>query len=298
MERHRTLRLALVLALAAPACVGQIVDPSAQPDVVRADAVRRDVATSDARSDGATPVGDAAGDTASPPDVFVPAPDVYVPPPDVYTPPPPPPPPPSCTGSASGTSPIWTCTTDHTARQRCISGGLENEACANGCVSQPTGVDDFCAMPPPPGGGVSCAYPQWWNFPYSWSPGFYAINYWGYHWDNDLAARAGTPVQLRHASVLIEQSVHPWGWEPRFQDTVTGEHFAFLHLQPQHQLTTSVGMTYPAGTLVGYSGGGTTDTGYNVPSPSGGVYSTGAHLCVTTDHSYRTAFPAGTDACM
>ncbi|MEI8258302.1 MAG: hypothetical protein WCJ30_21710, partial [Deltaproteobacteria bacterium] len=189
-------------------------------------------------------------------------------------------------------------TGDHSARQRCVSGSLETDACASGCVAQPTGVDDVCATAPPPGGGgVSCAYPQWWNYPYSWTPGYYAINYWGYHWDNDLAARSGTPVQLRHASVLMEQSVHPWGWEPRFVDALTGEHFAFLHLQPEHQLTTSVGTTYPAGTLVGYSGGDTANTGYNVPDGHGSVYSTGAHLCVTTDHAWHTAFPPGTDAC-
>jgi len=88
---------------------------------------------------------------------------------------------------------------------------------------------------------------------------------------------------------------------------VTGHHFAFLHLQPAHQLTTTVGMTYPAGTLVGYSGGDTTETGYCVAIPGCGtsncatgtcVYSTGAHLCVQTDASYRTAFPNSTDPCM
>jgi hypothetical protein len=212
-----------------------------------------------------------------------------------------------CAGSASGTSNIWTCTGDHTARQRCVSGSTQTEMCPNGCVAQPTGTDDYCATTAPTPGNVSCAYPQWWNFAYSWSPGYYAITYAPYRWDNDLSARVGTPVQLRHPSQLVREAVHAWGWEPEFLDTTTGHHFAFLHLQPTHRLTTTVGMVYPAGTLVGYSDGASTETGYCVAIPGCGtancatgtcVYSTGAHLCVQTDSMYRDAFPMGMDACM
>lgn len=209
-----------------------------------------------------------------------------------------------CAGSASGTSGIWTCTTDHTARQRCVSNAVQTEACPWGCTARPTGTDDTCnAMPAPGSGQVSCAYPQWWNLPFSWSPGYYAIR-WG--WDNDLRMAAYTPVQLRHASRLEAEGVYAWGWMPEFTDTVTGQRFRFLHLQPSQRLTRAIGTTYPAGTLVGYSGGSTADTGYCVAIPGCGtpncttgdcVYSTGAHLCVQTQASYRTAFPTGTDAC-
>jgi hypothetical protein len=77
---------------------------------------------------------------------------------------------------------------------------------------------------------------------------------------------------------------------PEFVDLVTGEKFRFLHLRPQKQLATSVGQIYPAGFVVGYSGGDTADTG--LPT-----YSTGAHLCVQTLVGYRTAFPTGKDPC-
>jgi hypothetical protein len=56
------------------------------------------------------------------------------------------------------------------------------------------------------------------------------------------------------------------------------------------QNATSVGHVYPAGFMVGLSGGDTADTG----KP---VYSTGAHLCIQTLVPYRTAFPAGVDPC-
>jgi hypothetical protein len=203
----------------------------------------------------------------------------------------------SCTDSASGTSMIWTCTSNHWQRQRCVSGVTQTEACESGCVGQPSGTNDFCAIDAPIPGEVSCAMIQWWNRPFSWNPGTYAISWGGYSHDNDLAVAASTPVQLRHASRLVEQSVHPWGWMPQFVDTVTGEHFAFLHLRPQSKFTTTVGRTYAAGTLVGYSGGDTTDTGYMVSNGSGSVYSTGAHLCVVTQNPFHTAFPAGMDAC-
>lgn len=196
----------------------------------------------------------------------------------------------SCTGSASGSSPIWTCTSDGRARQRCVSSALQTESCMYGCSPMPTGTDDVCAPMPTPGmgpGTVQCSLPQWWNLAYSWDPGMYSVRY---GWDNDLRMVAGTGVQLRHASRLLAEGVYGWGWMPEFEDTVTHDHFRFLHLQPSRRLTTAIGTTYPAGTLVGYSGGNTADTGYP-------TYSTGAHLCVQTQVAYRTAFPVGMEPC-
>jgi hypothetical protein len=63
-----------------------------------------------------------------------------------------------------------------------------------------------------------------------------------------------------------------------------------LHLRPQHQWATDVGRVYPAGYVVGISGGDTRDTGL-------GPYSTGQHLCIQTLRTYRDAFPRGVDAC-
>lgn len=60
------------------------------------------------------------------------------------------PPPPRCTGSASGQSSIWTCTADHRARQRCVLGRVESDACPHGCEARPSGTNDTCAPAPPP----------------------------------------------------------------------------------------------------------------------------------------------------
>jgi hypothetical protein len=109
-------------------------------------------------------------------------------------------------------------------------------------------------------------------------------------WDTDLAVPAMTPVQLRHDSKLYKTGVYAWGYMPEFVDQVTGLKFRFLHLHPSAQYATSVGTVYPAGTIVGLSGGNTADTGYP-------TYSTGAHLCVNTLSTYRATFPTGTDAC-
>ncbi len=69
-----------------------------------------------------------------------------------------PPPPPRCTGSASGQSAIWTCTTDRRARQRCVSGVVQTVSCPNGCVPQPSGTNDYCApAPAPPNTQPACA---------------------------------------------------------------------------------------------------------------------------------------------
>ena len=55
-----------------------------------------------------------------------------------------------CTGSASGQSAVWTCTTTGAARQRCVAGVVHTEACAHGCTARPSGTDDVCAPAPPP----------------------------------------------------------------------------------------------------------------------------------------------------
>lgn len=60
------------------------------------------------------------------------------------------PPAPRCMGSASGQSSIWTCTADRRARQRCVLGRVESDACPHGCEAHPSGTDDTCAPAPPP----------------------------------------------------------------------------------------------------------------------------------------------------
>lgn len=57
---------------------------------------------------------------------------------------------PRCTGSASGQSSIWTCTADRRARQRCVLGRVESDACPHGCEARPSGTNDTCAPAPPP----------------------------------------------------------------------------------------------------------------------------------------------------
>jgi hypothetical protein len=108
--------------------------------------------------------------------------------------------------------------------------------------------------------------------------------------DTDLAVVSGTPVQLRHRSVLTGTGVYAWGYMPEFRDSVTGVDFKLLHLRPAFQWATEVGREYPAGFIVGLSGGDTYETGL-------GEYSTGAHLCVQTLVPYREGFPEGEDAC-
>ncbi len=55
---------------------------------------------------------------------------------------------PRCTGSSSGQSSIWTCTSTLRARQRCVSGAVQTESCAYGCVAYPSGTNDVCAPMP------------------------------------------------------------------------------------------------------------------------------------------------------
>lgn len=153
------------------------------------------------------------------------------------------------------------------------------KVCAKGCFAAPPGTPDFCT------GVLSCSSQQWWNTALTYGP--YMSYGW---WDTDLAVSKDTPVVLRHDSKLYKTGVYGWGYMPEFVDQVTGYKFRYLHLRPQKQLATNVGEVYPAGTIVGYSGGDTADTGL-------GQYSTGAHLCVQTLEAYRTAFPTGKDPC-
>jgi hypothetical protein len=160
----------------------------------------------------------------------------------------------------------------------------EKEKCGSTCFVAPAGTSDYCESSTT-GGGLVCANLQWWNSALTYGP--YMSYGW---WDTDLAVASHTKVQLRHDSKLYKEGVYGWGWMPEFTDQVTGEKFRFLHLQPTAKYTTSIGTVYPAGTIVGLSGGDSAETGL-------GTYSTGAHLCVQTLDAYRTVFPAGKDAC-
>lgn len=155
------------------------------------------------------------------------------------------------------------------------------ETCTDGCQHNPPGVADTCA------GALSCGNVQWWNSSINYGPYMSSGSSW---WDTDIYALSGTKIQLRHASRLDKHGVYGWGFMPEFTDQVTGRRFRFLHLRPSDQYTTTVGKVYPAGTVVGLSGGDTADTG----KPT---YSTGAHLCVQTLDAYRDVFPAGKDPC-
>lgn len=132
---------------------------------------------------------------------------------------------------------------------------------------------------------LSCGNVQWWNSALTYGP--YMSYGW---WDTDLAVSASSRVQIRHNSRLDRTGVYAWGYMPEFTDLVTGKRFRLLHLRPAYQWATTVGKVYPAGYVVGLSGGDTYDTGL-------GKYSTGAHLCVQTLEPYRTVFPTGWDAC-
>lgn len=168
----------------------------------------------------------------------------------------------------------------------CSSGALTVSAsCASTCHVSPPGIADYCEGT----GMASCGAIQWWNRSITYGP-YLLRNGCCTWWDTDLNVAAGTPIQLRHDSRLEQHPVEAWGWQPRFTDLVTGELFQFLHMQPGAQYTRSDGATYLAGTVVGLSGGNTSDTGYP-------TYSTGSHLCVETIAPWTAAFPPGTDAC-
>ncbi|MDB4932080.1 MAG: hypothetical protein JWM10_4564 [Myxococcaceae bacterium] len=89
---------------------------------------------------------------------------------------------PRCTGSASGQSGIWTCTSDERSRQRCVLGEVESDACRFGCQRRPSGTNDVCASapPPPPTALPGCAHR--------------ALLHWGLHPDaSDRLRCAGVP---------------------------------------------------------------------------------------------------------
>lgn len=330
MNRHLVVLFSLLLgASACVGSVEDVTlpdDDAQAPD--DAAQLRPDASTADAEepADAREPADVARPDVA--PDASIDAPadapeDRAPPPPDVPTTP-------QCTGSASGQSDVWACTADRGARQRCVRGVTETARCAygcvasaggavcgcgsmagftvwnclasgnlgrcrggaweeqscggNGCSARPTGVDDVCNGPPPPPGTLMCSALQWWNATLTYQ---HMSSGWV---DTDLRVAAGTPVQLRHNARLDRHGVYDWGYMPEFTDMVTGMRFRYLHLRPQNQYATTVGRVYPAGFIVGLSGGNTTDTGYP-------TYSTGSHLCVQTLVPYRSAFPSGMDAC-
>ena len=168
----------------------------------------------------------------------------------------------------------------------CNNGNLTvTQACPSTCHVAPAGQSDYCTG----NGQLSCSSLQWWNTALTYGP--YQLQNGGQTWwDTDLAVGAGTPIQLRHDSKLVQAPVQAWGWQPRFLDMATGDTFQLLHMKPQAQYTTALGTVYPAGTIVGLSGGDTGDTGYP-------TYSTGSHLCVETLATWQSAFPQGNDAC-
>lgn len=234
-------------------------------------------------SDAAMPSVDAGADAVAPP-----APDAG---------------PPDCSHSASGSTSIWTCTPDRLARQRCVGGLTETDACAHGpCVSMPTGVDDVCPSDPTtsnastycPGG--ACVH--WWNCRIT-----YQYQYTSGNWDTDYHMADGTPIALPHRSQLTAVYTAGSGFQPEFADLDSGEwiHFNHLHLNSEFGGSdTALGPVqlvslsdpdhpdhiYPAGWVVGFSGGGTTRTGYMGTDASGSVcsggHSTAAHFCAVT----------------
>jgi hypothetical protein len=183
----------------------------------------------------------------------------------------------SCTDGSlctdTGFGPLCLCGTNGRA---CCTGRV----CSDGTTCTDTGFGPLCL----PADEPSCGALQWWNTYITYE---HVVSGWN---DTDLGVPSSTPVQLRHRSLLTGTGVYAWGYMPEFTDQVTGEQFRLLHLRPSAQNATNVGEVYPAGFIVGISGGDTPDTGL-------GVYSTGAHLCVQTLVPYRTAFPGGVDAC-
>ncbi len=165
----------------------------------------------------------------------------------------------------------------------CACGGADlpdppSDSAGDESPSMSQGADDL----------VSCRSIEWW-YGYWITSNRHESYGW---WDTDLAVRSSTPIQLRHASKLVASGVYGWGWMPTFVDQVTGRRFRFLHLRPQHMWATSIGHVYPAGAVVGVSGGDTWDTG-----GAGRGYSTGPHLCVQTLSGFRVDFPDTRDAC-
>jgi hypothetical protein len=189
-----------------------------------------------------------------------------------------------------GVGPIDEPSPQHDVTVRCVPScgdhGCGGDGCGGSCGSCGAGMacdGAYCKEIPHV---LSCSHVQWWNSPLTYGP-YVSGSGW---WDTDLAVSSSTPVQLRHDSLLYKWGVYGWGYMPEFIDQVTGEKFRFLHLRPADLWATSVGTIYPAGYVVGLSGGDTADTGL-------GPYSTGAHLCVQTLDLYRNCFPTGWDPC-
>ena len=166
---------------------------------------------------------------------------------------------------------------------QCGDHNCGGDGCGGSCGACPGGWScdgAHCQAPDRP----ACDALQWWNT-------YITYEHVSYGWyDTDLGVRASTPVQLRHASRLERTGVYGWGYMPEFTDLATGARFRMLHLRPQNQWATNVGQVYPAGHIVGLSGGDTNDTGYP-------TWSTGSHLCIQTLRTYRSVFPRGTDDC-
>jgi len=274
----RTVSLLLAMTLV-PACSGDIT-PRTTADTGSGDGDA-------ARGDGGAP-RDGASDAVSATDA--PAIDAYAPP-DLGMP---------CTSSG-----VYTCTSDHTARTRCHGGYVQVDTCAFGpCIGQPTGVDDLC--PPDPsitnasmfcGSAGACVH--WWNCRIT-----YQYQYSGSgEWDTDFHMPDGTPIALPHVSQLTAANLGVAGFEPEFTDLVSGEwmHFNHLHLNSEFGGNNDaigpvqmVSMTdpafpdhvYPAGYVVGFSGGGTSATGYWGTDAAGNVctggVSTASHFCAVT----------------
>ena len=161
-----------------------------------------------------------------------------------------------------------------------------------------------CGAPPPPAATDAappdlCGGLRWWNQP-STVPESRLSNATGgvtTTFDDDLAVPGSTPVQLRRDATLLAEAVYPWGWQPTFREVATGHVFRFLHLRPEARDATSVGTVYPAGTIVGLSGGDSWDTGFERPACEGRVCSTGAHLCVEGELPFAELFPPSSRAC-
>jgi hypothetical protein len=188
-----------------------------------------------------------------------------------------------------GVGPVDEPSPSHTVNVRCLPSCGDHTCGGDGCGGSCGSCDataacdgSYCKEIPHT---LSCSNLQWWNSALTYGP--YMSYGW---WDTDLAVSSGTRVQLRHDSRLDKHGVYGWGYMPEFTDLVTGHRFRFLHLRPENQYATANGTVYPAGYVVGLSGGDTAETGL-------GPYSTGAHLCVQTLDPYRTCFPTGRDPC-
>ena len=292
--RIASLAACAMTLVAVSACSGD-VQPRPNVDVGGTDAAHADAGpTRDSAVDAAT-----ASDAAPTADAWS-APDMGMP----------------CTSSA-----IYTCTADRSARTRCHAGFIQSDACTFGaCITQPSGVDDLC--PPDPStsnastycAGGSCVH--WWNCRVT-----YQYQYAGSaDWDTDYHMPDGTPIALAHASRLSAVYTAGSGFQPEFTDLVSGEwmHFNHLHLNSEFGGNNGaigpvqmVSMTdpahvdhvYPAGWVVGFSGGGTTRTGYLGTDAAGNVctggHSTAAHFCAVTrvTHPINYYLPADSAGC-